>query len=314
LNLPKAGIQDSGFFVSQSALCLAYATVNVAGIGMTFGGRAVLTLSVPFVLIFLVSVTAWSQNAASSQNLYGNWYTYPLGNPNSDPIRHEFRHNIANGNDELVVTRACTDQSRVVTAKAVSPIEVSADTIRILKSASDVQPLQGTAICEASLTAGVFGYSFSEDGEHLILTNPGGNPDYLELARVTKASEIIVPKKLYGTWLLPPVDGKEMRVQIRWVFYTTAERQDKVRQIAVCSRGNDHLVSHVDSEVGLSHDEIKVLQSASNAEHEGNFVCQASLIAGSWRYTLSPDSLKLTLYATGAKPMTLTREQESGLN
>ncbi len=281
---------------------------------MTFGGRAVSTLGFACVLIFLLSVAAWSQNDGSSQKLYGNWYTYPLGNPKTDPIRHEFRHNIANGNDELVVTHACMDQSRVVTAKAVSPIEIAADTIRILKSASDSQPLQGTAVCEASLTAGVVGYSFSEDGEHLILTDPGGNPDYLDLARVTKASEIVVPQRLYGTWLLPPVDGKEMRVQVRWVFYATAERQDKVRQIAVCSKGNDSLVSHVDSEVSLSQDEIKVMQSASNAEHEASFVCQASLIAGTWRYTLSPDGLKLTLYVAGAKPMTLTREQELGLN
>ena len=281
---------------------------------MTFGARAVSRSGFGCVLILLLSITAWSQNASWSQKLYGNWYTYPLGNPNTDPVRHEFRHNPANGNDELVVTRACTDQSRVVTAKAVSPIEVSADTIRILKSASDAQPLQGTAVCVASLATGVLGYSFSEDGERLILTDPGGNPDYLELARVTKASETAVPQRLYGTWLLPPVDGTEMRVQIRWVFYTTAERQDKVRQIAVCSKGNDNLVSHVDSEVGLSQDEIKVMQSASNAEHEGDFVCQASLIAGSWRYTLSPSGLKLTLYAAGAKAMTLTREQEPGLN
>jgi len=281
---------------------------------MAFGGKAVSTLGFPCLLLFLFSLAAWPQGAAAPQKLYGNWYTYPLGNPNTDPVRREFRHNIASGNDELVVTRSCTDQSRVVTAKAVSPIEISAETIRILKSASDTEPLQGTAVCEASITAGVLGYSFSEDGQHVILTDPGGNPDYLELARVTKESETAAPHRLYGTWLLPPVDGKEMRVQIRWVFYATAERQDKVRQIAVCTKGNDSLVSHVDSEIGLSPDEIKVMQSASNAAREGSFICQASLIAGSWRYTLSPSGLKLTLYPAGAKPMTLTREQEPGLN
>src|SRR5579863_9848156 len=34
-------------------------------------------------------------STATSEYLYGTWYSYPLGNPDTDPIRHEFRHNQA---------------------------------------------------------------------------------------------------------------------------------------------------------------------------------------------------------------------------
>ncbi len=281
---------------------------------MTSDRRRVSTVVLPLILVALLATAVWPQDPNFAQKLYGNWYTYPHGNPKTDATRHEFWHNNANGSDEMVMTRSCMAESRVVSAKAVSPIEVSEDTIRVLKSASDAQPIQGTAMCEVSINAGVLGYSFSEDGEHLILTEPGGNPDYLELARDIKASEAPVPQRLYGTWLLPPINSKEMRLQIRWVFYRTAERQDKVRQIAVCTKGNDSLVSHIDSEISLSPEQIKIVQSASHTEGGGSFTCQASISSGTWRYTLAPTGLTLTLYAAGAKPVTLTREQESGLN
>ncbi len=262
----------------------------------------------------ILTAPAWAQNASSSQKLYGKWHTYPLGNPNTDPVRHEFRHNSTTGSDELVVTRACIAGTHTVVAKAVSPIQVSEDSIQILKDASDSQPLQGTAVCQVNITASIMGYSFSEDGEHLLLMNPGGNPDIVDLEPDTNMADDAVSKRLYGTWLLPAVNGKEMRVQMRWVFYGTAERKDRVRQIAVCTKGNDSLVSHVDSDVSFTKDQFKVLQSASHEQVAGDFLCKASLVAGTWSYTLAPTGLTLTLHAEGAKPVTLTREKDGGLN
>lgn len=264
--------------------------------------------------LFLLLAASSAQTPSAAQKIYGSWRTYPLGNPITDPVRHEFRHNNATGSDEMVISRVCTSEKRVVTAKAVSPIEVTEDAIRILKTASDSEPIQGASSCQANINAGNLGYSFSEDGEHLILTNPGGNPDILELMRDTKVSDEQVPRRVYGTWLLPPVEGKEMRVQIRWVFYTTAEHEDKVRQIAVCTKGNESLVSHVDSDINLTKDEIRVLQSASHQQQNGDFICKASLVTTAWRYSLSTNGLFLTLYAEGAKPLTLTRENNPGLN
>ena len=264
-------------------------------------------------LALLLSLPGQCQEPTYSQKLYGNWYTYPLGNPNTDSVRHQFRHDPANDRDEIVVTRQCLAESRVVTAKAVSPIEVSEDQIRILKSAYDVQPTQGTSTCEAAINAAVFSYSFSEDG-HLVLTNPGGNPDYLELAREAEGTAAAVPQRLYGTWLLPPFEGKAMQVQVRWVFYTTAERQDRLRQITVCHKGNDSLVSHVDSDISISGESIKILQSASHQEVAGAFSCEASVTATTWRYTLAPGGMTVTMSAGGTKPITLTREPQAGLN
>ncbi len=262
----------------------------------------------------LIPAPASAQNSIFSQRLYGKWHTYPLGSATTDPVRHEFRHNSATGSDELVVMRACIAGTHTVVAKAVSPIQVTEDSIQILKDASDSQSLQGTALCQVSITASIMGYSFSEDGEHLLLTNPGGNPDFLDLQLDTNAVDNTASKRLYGTWVLPPVNGKEMRVQMRWVFYGTAERKDRVRQIAVCTKGNESLVSHVDSDVALTKDQIKVLQAASHEQVEGDFLCKASLAVGAWSYTLAPSGLTLTLHAEGAKPVTLTRENEAGLN
>ncbi len=281
---------------------------------MQLGRMGISSLAVCGCAVFLLAFAAQAQNPASSPTLYGKWYTYPLGNPNTDPVRHEFRHNSGSGSDEMVVSRVCPAESRVVIAKAVSPIEVSQDTIRVLKSASATEPLPGTSVCQASITAGVLGYSFSEDGDRLVLTEPGGNPDYLELARETEASDAPEAQRLYGTWLLPSVDGKAMRMQIRWVFYTTAERQDKLRQITVCSQGNDSLVSQVYSDISISHDQIKVMQAVSNEQQEGTFSCKASLVAATWRYKMAPSGVTLTLSAPGGKPIALTREPQPGLN
>lgn len=268
----------------------------------------------PLLALSLLAITVPAQEASFSQKLYGNWHTYPLGNPFTDPVRHEFRHSNGTAGDEMVVSRTCAEGTHITVAKAVSPVEIKADTIRVLKSASDSEPLQGTAVCQISITPTTLGYSFSEDGEHLILTDPGGNPDYLELDRDTNTDDASVPQRLYGTWLLPPIEGKEMRVQVRWVFYTTAERQDRVRQIAICSQGNESLVSHVDSDISVSKDLIKIMQSASNQQQEGSFICKASILATTWRYAMSPSGVTLTLYAEGAKPLILTREKQAGLN
>jgi hypothetical protein len=274
-------------------------------------------------MVALLAPLCWTQDTATpqepkpttAQGIYGKWYTYPSGNPNTDSIRHEFRHDDGTGTDEMIVTRVCPVQARVVTAKVASPIEVSEDQIRVLKNAFDSQPMEGTAVCEISISAGTFEYSFSEDGQHLILTNPGGNPDYLELARDTNPSETPAPQRLYGTWVLPPLNGKDTRVQVRWVLYKTAERQDKVRQIAVCTRGTDSVVSDVDASITVTKDRITFTESASHDERQGDVTCTASLGAGTWRYTLAPNGLTLTLSGpAGAKPITLTREDESGLN
>ena len=42
-----------------------------------------------------------------AQRLYGTWYTYPLGNPATDSIRHEFRHSSETGKDEISVSHIC---------------------------------------------------------------------------------------------------------------------------------------------------------------------------------------------------------------
>ena len=276
--------------------------------------KAGLRFGLPLLALSLVALVVPAQEASFSQSLYGNWHTYPLGNPFTDPVRHEFRHNSSTGGDEMVVTRTCAEGTHITVARAVSPVEIKEDTILVLRSSSDSEPLQGAAVCQVNITAAMMSYSFSEDGEHLILTDPGGNPDYLELTRETKAEDTSVPQRLYGTWLLPPIDGKEMQVKVRWVFYTTAERQDRVRQIAICSKGNDSLVSHVDSDISVTKDQIKVLQSASNQQQEGSFICKASILATTWRYAMSSSGLTLTLYAEGAKALTLTREKQAGLN
>jgi hypothetical protein len=265
------------------------------------------------VALLLLSISSWAQTATAPK-IYGTWHTYPLGNPSTDPVRHEFRHNSATNSDEMIVTRACAAENRVVVAKAVSPIEITQDTIKVLKTVSDTEPIQGTSSCQADIHAGTLGYSFSDDGEHLILTDPGGNPDILELTPDTNTGEEQVPQRLYGTWLLPPVNGKEMRVQVRWVFYTTAEHQDRVRQIAVCSKGNDSLVTQVDSDINVAGDKIRILQSGSRQQQAGDFICKASLVATTWRYSISSTGLFLTLYTEGAKPLTLTREPKAGLN
>lgn len=272
----------------------------------------------PAALLFLALVfprLALPQAAAPAQRLYGTWYTYPLGNPNTDPFRHEFRHNAATDKDEMIVTRLCVADYGTVTARAVSPIEVTQDTVKILKSAYASERAQGNALCQAGIEAAVLGYSFSEDGTHVTLTNPGGSPDILELARQDVATEAVMPPNMYGTWLLPSRDEEGTRMQIRLVFYSTAESQHgKLRQISTCSKGNDSLISEVNADINVVADKITIVESASHEERNGPFSCKAIITAGTLRYAIAPNGATMTLWASNGKPMLLTRERGPGIN
>ena len=266
-------------------------------------------------LALIIPNLALSQNAAPAQKLYGMWYTYPLGNPFTDPFRHEFRHDPATDKDEMIVTRLCVGDYGTVIARAVSPIQVTQDKIRVLKSSFASEPAQGNSYCQASIEAGVLSYSFTQNDSHVILTNPGGSPDLLELARQDAASEAVLPPNLYGTWLLPVHDEEGTRVQIRLVFYSTAESQHgKVRQIATCSKGNYSLMSEVNSDIDVGSDKITIVQSASHEERNGPFSCKAIITAGTLRYSIAPNGATMTLSSANGRPLTLTRERDPGLN
>ncbi len=255
--------------------------------------------------------SASSQEVPSpAQQFYGMWYTYPLGNPNTDSIRHEFRHNPATGKDEMIVSRICAGDYHTVIARAVSPIEITENTVRILKNASDSQAGEGNSVCRVSIEEALLSYSFSDEGAHVTITNPGGNPDIMELARQDAASEAILPTSFYGTWLLPVQETKDSRIQLRLVFYNSADsNRGTVRQIASCSKGADSLLSQVDSPISLGKDEITILESASHQAQNGPFVCNASLTAGTLHYTLSANGSIMTLTKGGQKPLVLTRER-----
>jgi hypothetical protein len=260
-------------------------------------------------LLLLVGLAA-AQSSSDPKQFYGTWYTYPPGNPNSDPVRHEFRHNATTGKDELVVTRTCPGDYHSVTAKAVSSIQIADDTIQVLKSASDIREGDGKTFCRANIDAGTWGYSFSDDGSRLTITNPGGNPDMLLLARQDAASESQMQNRIYGTWLMPAQEGKDSRIETRLVFYRTADpTQGTLRQIVSCSQGNDSLLSQVDSNVTVEKDQINVLETASHQESEGPFVCNATISAAALHYSISPDGTIMTLTKAGLKPIVLTRER-----
>ncbi len=126
--------------------------------------------------------------APASDYLYGTWYSYPLGNPDTDSIRHEFRHNQSTNKDEMIVTRLCPGDYRAVIARAVSPIEVTQSTIRVLKSATDTEKGELNSECKASVESGLWSYTISDDHNRLTITNPGGTPDIMELARQDAAA------------------------------------------------------------------------------------------------------------------------------
>jgi hypothetical protein len=261
-------------------------------------------------LISILAYGAGAQTATFSQQFYGTWYTYPRGNPTTDPIRHEFRHNATTGKDEMIVTRFCPGDYRTVAAKAISPIEISESTIRVLKSASDTQEGEGRSLCRASIDEGVLNYTFSEDGSRITVTNPGGNPDIVELARQDAASESMLQSRVYGSWLLPAEEGKEVRVETRLIFYSGADpNKGGVRQVVSCSKGKDSLLSQVDSAISITKDEITIIESASHEERNGPFVCAATITAATLHYGISLDGSIMTLSKAGQKPLVLTRER-----
>lgn len=268
-----------------------------------------------FAGVVLISVaqaqtTSQEQTTSPAQQLYGTWYSYPVGNPYADQIRHEFRHNSTTGKDEMIVSRVCPGDDGTVVAKAVAPIEISESTIRVLKSASDTQDAKGKSVCQANIEAGVLNYTTSDDGTRVTITNPGGNPDLLELARQDATNEAMLSWNIYGTWLLPPQITKDSTIAIRLVFYNSADRdRGTVRQIISCSKGNDSLLSQAESAIAVTKDEITILDSVSHAEHIGTFLCTATITAAKLHYVVSPDGTTMTLSKAGQKPMVLTRDQ-----
>ena len=275
--------------------------------------RWVSLFAVPLILTWVGVSAAGAQTEGQAQQLYGVWYSYPPGNPNTDAVRREFRHNSATGKDELIVTRLCPGDRQTVSAQAISPIEIAQDTIRILKSASKSEAAQGNSMCQVSIEAGNWSYTISEEGNRVTLTHPGGNPDILELARQGAESEAGLPANLYGTWLFPWRDENGMRIQVRFVFYSTAESaRGKLRKIATCSKGNSSLISAVDSDVSVSRDQITIPESTTHEERDGPLICRVTISAGTMRYAVAPNGATMTLSGAGGAPMKLIREGKPG--
>jgi hypothetical protein len=258
---------------------------------------------------WLITAAASAQTASFASQFYGTWYPFPLGNPDTGSIRYEFHHNAATGKDEMTVARTCPGQYRSPIAKVIAPLEISENTIRVLKGGSDAQAGEGDSVCRISVAAAVMSYTISEDGTRITLTNPGGNPDILELARQDAVNGSLLPANFYGSWLLPPFDQKDARIQIRFVFYNNADtNKTDIRQVMSCSKGNSSLIAEVESAITVAKDEITILDSASHEEREGPFICKATLSAATLHYVLSPNGEIMTLSKPGDKPLVLTRE------
>ncbi|HEY1731886.1 MAG TPA: hypothetical protein VGG15_09050 [Terriglobales bacterium] len=253
--------------------------------------------------------------ATASDYLYGTWYSYPLGNPATDPIRHEFRHNQATNKDEVIVMRICQGNYRAAIARATSPIEVTQSTIRVLKSASDTQKGELNSECKASVEPGLWSYTVSDDHNHLTITNPGGAPDIMELARQDASVASLLPSNVYGTWSLPIQLDRETQVQIRLVFWGGSDStKGKVRQIATCTKGNDTLVSQAESDIKISSDHIQILNAASHVQKAGPFTCKVTITPGTLRYVIAPSGTTMTLTAADGPSLKLTRASDASLN
>jgi hypothetical protein len=244
-----------------------------------------------------------------SQSVYGTWYSYPPGNPETDSIRHEFRHNRATNKDELIVTRMCRGDYRAVIARAVSPIEITDSTIRVLKNASATEKGELNSVCTISIQPGLWSYTLSPEKNRMTITNPGGKPDIMELARQDATSSNDLPVTLYGTWSMPVRWDRDTNVLIKLVFYGSADpAKGTVRQIATCMKGNDTLTSQVESEISVSERTITILKSTSHTQKDGPFNCRVNITAGTIRYSLSPTGTTMTLTSPGGEPLRLTRE------
>jgi hypothetical protein len=272
-------------------------------------GTAGASLLLMLATSLVVSSPVAAQKSSFAQQIYGTWFTYPLGNPSTDPIRHEFRHNASTGKDEMIVTRICGGDYTSKIAKAVSPIEVTEKTIRVLKSVTQTEG-EGATECKATIEAGTLNYIVSADGDRISITNPGGVPDIFDLVRQDAARNELLPSSIYGTWLMPVHYEGNMNVQIKLIFYDTAsENHGKVREISICSKQNDSLKSQVDAKVRITKDEITILQTAEHQENDGPMSCTATITAGTLRYVVSPTGGSLVLTKAGQPPITLTREQ-----
>jgi hypothetical protein len=70
----------------------------------------------------------------------------------------------------------------------------------------------------------------------------------------------VLPANFYGSWLLPPFDEKDARIQIRLVFYNNADsNKSSVRQVISCSKGNNSLIAEAESAITVGKDQITIL-------------------------------------------------------
>jgi hypothetical protein len=291
-------------------------------IASSFNARLlVLCVATALFLLLCPNDSAGQTNQAGKaptsdvQYLYGSWYSYPPGNPATDPIRHEFRHNRTKNVDEIVVTRLCPGDYRAVIARATSSIEITASTIRVLKHTSDTEKGEIGSECKADIDPGLWSYTLSNDHNRLTITNPGGTPDIMELARQDSTSASVLPSNLYGTWSFPTQSDGNLKKVLRLVFYNNADTSEgKVREIATCIKGNDTLVSQVDANIEVSSDQIKILNSASHTQKQGPFTCEATITSGTLNYSVSSTGNNMKLRSATGAEMTLTREAEAGLN
>jgi hypothetical protein len=257
-----------------------------------------------------------ASDAQAAQYVYGTWYTYPLGNPATDSARHQFRHNTSTDKDELIVTQICQGSYRAVIARVVSPIVINQSTIRVLKAASHTEKGELSSECKASVEPGLWSYTMSPNHDRLTITNPGGTPDIMELARQDAASGTMLQANVYGTWFLPMQTERDTQVQIKLVFYASADpTKGKVRQIATCSKGNDTLVSQADSDIRVTAEEIRIISAASHVQKDGPFVCKVTITPGTLHYELSATGDVMTLTsAEGGGSLKLTRQAGASLN
>jgi len=266
------------------------------------------TFCLPICSTFSVGQAAEQTPQTDSQYLYGTWYTYPPSNPPTDSLRHEFRHNRATDKDEIVVTHLCQGDYRAVIARATSPIQITPSTIRVLKHSADSQKGELGSECKSSVEPGLWSYTISEDHNRLTITNPGGTPDIVELARQDAATTTLLPSTLYGTWLFPSQNSGDIKKEVRLVFYNNADSvEGKVREMASCVKGNSALASQVEANIRVSADVITILNSASNAQKKGPFTCEVTITSGSLHYVVSPSGSTLKIRGDTGPSMTLTR-------
>ena len=114
------------------------------------------------------------------------------------------------------MTRICQGDYRAVIAKATSPIEVTQSTIRVLKNSSDTQKGELNSECKASIEPGLWSYTVSDDHNRLTITDPGGTPDIIELARQDAAVSSVLPSNVFGTWLCGSNSTGKHRYRCAW--------------------------------------------------------------------------------------------------